>query len=402
MSRHHKGHLQPPRRRDPHQIIIAKGDEVRSFVLRGWMIALGVVFAVGITFWLFAATAYVVFRDDVLAGMMARQTKMQHAYEDRIAALRLQIDRVTSRQLLDQEAFNARLDELMRRQAQLDSRAQAINGAVERARQSGLMPPTSGVDPITTGSIATPTDRAERVEAMLNRVDTALSQLQHASELTLDRIETRTHETEARLRSVLGDLGLDADKLAGPRPPPRLVPGVGGPLVPLHPGVAVDPIELRAVRLEDSVAFVERLRRGLNAVPLRRPVDGEIDVRSTFGPRIDPFLGVPAFHAGIDFGAETGDPVHATAAGTVVSAGRSGGYGNMVEIDHGNGLSTRYGHMSQILVHEGQTVTAGQIIGRAGSTGRATGPHVHYETRVNDDAVNPERFIKASQRLGMW
>ena len=122
-------------------------------------------------------------------------------------------------------------------------------------------------------------------------------------------------------------------------------------------------------------------------MPLHAPVTGEIDETSPFGVRVDPFLHVPAMHTGIDFRGDMGEPIHATAAGTVTSAGWSGGYGNMVEVDHGNGLATRYGHLSAIDVKVGQTIRIGQVIGRLGSTGRSTGPHVHYETRVNGEAV---------------
>jgi murein DD-endopeptidase MepM/ murein hydrolase activator NlpD len=115
---------------------------------------------------------------------------------------------------------------------------------------------------------------------------------------------------------------------------------------------------------------------------------------------MDPFLRSPAMHTGIDFRASYGDPVRATAAGTVVSAGWSGGYGKMVEIDHGNGLITRYGHLSAIDVEEGQSIRTGQTVGRVGSTGRSTGPHLHYETRVDGEAVDPQKFLRAALRIG--
>ena len=105
-------------------------------------------------------------------------------------------------------------------------------------------------------------------------------------------------------------------------------------------------------------------------------------------------------HAGVDFRAPSGHPVRAAAAGRVTMARRNGGYGNMVEIDHGRGMTTRYAHLSAILVKSGQRVRPGQIIGRVGSTGRSTGPHLHYETRVNDRAVDPERFLRAGVKLG--
>jgi murein DD-endopeptidase MepM/ murein hydrolase activator NlpD len=104
-------------------------------------------------------------------------------------------------------------------------------------------------------------------------------------------------------------------------------------------------------------------------------------------------------HTGIDFRGEYGEPIHATASGTVTSAGWSGGYGQMVEIDHGNGFATRYGHLSEIDVKVGQSIRIGQVVGRLGSTGRSTGPHLHYETRVDGEAVNPEKFLKAGATL---
>jgi murein DD-endopeptidase MepM/ murein hydrolase activator NlpD len=125
---------------------------------------------------------------------------------------------------------------------------------------------------------------------------------------------------------------------------------------------------------------------------------GEIELSSGFGVRTDPFLGRPAMHTGLDFRASTGDPVRATANGRVVSAGWAGGYGRMVEIDHGNGLSTRYGHMSRINVKVGQQIHIGQIVGEVGSTGRSTGPHLHYETRIDGEAVDPQRFLRAGAR----
>ena len=115
---------------------------------------------------------------------------------------------------------------------------------------------------------------------------------------------------------------------------------------------------------------------------------------------MDPFLGRPAIHTGIDLRGDVGEPVHATATGRVSIAGREGGYGNMVEISHGNGLATRYGHLSAIDVKVGQTVRIGEVIGKIGSTGRSTGPHLHYETRINGEAVDPQKFLRAGLRLG--
>ena len=121
------------------------------------------------------------------------------------------------------------------------------------------------------------------------------------------------------------------------------------------------------------------------------PVSGT--VTSNFGYRGNPIGGGSGFHEGIDIGVDYGTPVRATAAGKVTMAGWVDGYGNLVEIDHGNGFVTRYGHNSMLLVTVGQEVRAGSIISLAGSTGRSTGPHVHYEVRVNGSPTNPLLFL---------
>ena len=157
--------------------------------------------------------------------------------------------------------------------------------------------------------------------------------------------------------------------------------------------------ERQLYRINVTRAQVDRLNRTLALVPYRKPVIGEVEFTSGFGVRSDPFLGRPAMHTGLDFRAATGDPVRATANGKVVSSGWQGGYGRMVEIDHGNGLSTRYGHLSEINVKVGDIVKIGQVIGAVGSTGRSTGPHLHYETRIDGDAVDPQKFLRAGVRL---
>ena len=117
---------------------------------------------------------------------------------------------------------------------------------------------------------------------------------------------------------------------------------------------------------------------------------------SGFGVRSDPFRGSAAMHAGIDLAAPLGTPVYATADGFVDRAEWAGGYGNLVEIDHGKGLQTRFGHLSRILVQPGQHVTRGMLIALMGSTGRSTGSHLHYEVRIDGRAVNPVPFLQAA------
>jgi murein DD-endopeptidase MepM/ murein hydrolase activator NlpD len=170
---------------------------------------------------------------------------------------------------------------------------------------------------------------------------------------------------------------------------------VGGPLMPVG---ADDPFEAEVEELDDALTKLDGVRRAAVRLPIANPAPGQ-SVTSGFGVRRDPLIGRPAFHAGIDFRASVGVPVRASGAGTVIKAGWNGGYGRMVEIDHGNGLTTRYAHMSRLKVAEGDTVAAGAVIGHAGSSGRSTGPHLHYEVRRNGKATNPVRFISAGKAI---
>ena len=391
----------------PHRIIIAQGDDVHTFILRKWMMALAILLSAGITFWLCAATAYVIFRDDVLAGILARNARTQQAYEDRIASMRLHIDRISSRQLVDQEALSAKMTDVLRRQGQIELRTQHLNAVGEKGRQSSLLQAPLNDDDIKTGSIKPTGESAKAAQDfahILSRIDYNLTRVSINQDRFLSQAEMRAQDTENKLRSIVSELGLDPAAYGAKRAAKRELPSeasIGGPLIPVSSqGEPVDAFRYRTENLKRSQAQVDRIRQALKTVPLRRPVDGELDLSSGFGRRHDPFLGVMAYHAGLDFRGDPGDPIRATGSGKVESAGRDGGYGLMVEINHGNGLSTRYGHMSQINVKVGDSVASGALIGRVGSTGRSTGPHLHYETRINDEPVNPEKFLRAGQKLG--
>ena len=142
-------------------------------------------------------------------------------------------------------------------------------------------------------------------------------------------------------------------------------------------------------------ALATRLPGWPLAVPLRVP----LRLSSPFGLRVHPVTGVPTLHAGLDLVAPAGTPIYATGNGRVLRAGPAGGYGNMVEIQHADGLVTRYGHMQSIAVEAGQEVTAATVIGQLGSTGVSTGPHLHYEIRRAEEAVDPMPFLQAGQAL---
>ena len=144
---------------------------------------------------------------------------------------------------------------------------------------------------------------------------------------------------------------------------------------------------------------LDNLASGAIAVPSDKPVKTAA-FTSGYGVRSDPFRGGAAMHAGIDLAGPHGTPIYATADGLVTTAKwNSGGYGNLIKVDHGRGIETRYGHLAQMLVRDGQQVKRGQLIGRMGSTGRSTGNHLHYEVRIDGRAVNPIPFMKSTDYL---
>src|SRR5262249_6698742 len=293
--------------------------------------------------WLVATGIYFAFRDDVITRLISGQMELQNTYEDRTGELRAQIDRIMGQQFLDQEQVEQRVNALLQRQA---------------------------------------------------RISLSLDKVEQKQAATLTDVEERIDTRARQMQSVLVDLGIDAGRASAKGV-------VGGPFVPVTPPQsATSDFERRLSRIDIGRAQIDRFRQTLVAIPVRKPVIGEIETTSQFGMRMHPLLRRLAIHTGIDLRGDTGEPVRATATGKVTIAGRAGGYGKMVEISHGNRLATRYAHLSEISVKIGQVVRIGEIIGRIGSTGRATGPHLHYETRVNGEAVDPQKFLRAGSTLG--
>lgn len=190
-----------------------------------------------------------------------------------------------------------------------------------------------------------------------------------------------------RSEMALRKLGLDPDAVLA-----AMRSAQGGPLEKLSTSRdgSTDP---RFERLGLSLARMDAYEQGLEGIPQVVPADGGI-ITSGFGYRSDPFTGGGAFHPGLDFKGAFGAPIHAAADGRVSFVGQIRGYGNVVEISHGNGLLTRYAHMSKTMATIGQEVAAGDTIGAIGSTGRSTGPHLHFEVRINNGVVNPRPFLE--------
>ena len=203
----------------------------------------------------------------------------------------------------------------------------------------------------------------------------------------LDELKTRIDAIETDARRLSEISGVPAEEGTSPH-------GAGGPRV-LADAATVTAVEVRASLLEGQLRAYEdalRRKRELERIPSIWPVGGEIT--DDFGVRGNPFGGGSAeFHDGLDIATAWGTPVVVTGNGTVSFAGVKNGYGLIVIVDHGDGLSTAYGHLSKIEVGLGQAIKRGDALGRVGSTGRSTGPHLHYEVRMGESAVSPARYL---------
>jgi murein DD-endopeptidase MepM/ murein hydrolase activator NlpD len=432
------------------------GDAIRS--VRLGRAGVGAIAAIALLSfaWTASVTFYVAFHDDLMGAVIARQAEMKATYEDRLADARTRLDEAASRQLLERNSFKGKVNEVMSRQARLEQRGAIVAALAEMEARSpslaarrqaatpnppdavsvirALDPPTAAgasvedaprayaplpepavqsravkphpIDDSGENLSALPSDAplmpaslagADNLDpsARLAFVDRSLDRIEGAQTKALAAIERAAERSAARDTAIVAETGLDPAKLSVPHGQG----GVGGPYIPAEVdpnGLAPDLALRRVVR---DVATAERLKALMSFVPLGMPLSGDPSLTSTFGYRVDPFLGRLALHPGVDLAEAYGAEIRAAAAGRVVHAGPAGGYGIMVEIDHGNGLATRYAHMSEALVEEGQEVDRGAVLGRLGSTGRSTGPHLHYEVRVDGEPVDPERYLRAGADL---
>jgi murein DD-endopeptidase MepM/ murein hydrolase activator NlpD len=214
-------------------------------------------------------------------------------------------------------------------------------------------------------------------------------------EETIEKLIDRARAVIERTSRNIRGLGLEPDRLlAAARRGNR---SVGGPFVDFSRAARGAPMHASLSTLGERLERLTALREVVDSIPLGRPV-ARAQFASGFGLRRDPFNGHLAMHAGLDFSAPAGTPVMTRTAGTVTRAGYSGDYGNLVEIDHGLGIRTRYGHLSRILVRRGQNVNARTTVGLMGSTGRSTGPHLHYEVIYNGRHIDPRKFVDARQK----
>jgi murein DD-endopeptidase MepM/ murein hydrolase activator NlpD len=302
-------------------------------------------------------------------SLLNREAKVVSA-ENRIAAYRKDVDAVAV--------------DLDRRQAFIEKMVKSYLGEL----------------PADTKAGETVSDSSKESSKTVDKVSMSvpeaapLAQVEARQLAFAERLTRFADRQSAAAEAALRKLGLNPDRMLASLDDRT---AMGGPLIEILPSAngSVDP---RFRRLGLSLARMDALQRGLMGIPQVIPAAAS-HITSGFGYRSDPFAGSAAFHAGLDFKGATGAPIYSAAHGKVAFVGRRPGYGNSVDIDHGNGLRTRYAHMSAFRARVGESVRAGQQIGAVGSTGRSTGPHLHFEVRLNGQPINPRPLLEVAPNV---
>lgn len=429
-------------RRFPEQRLFLKSDEGTRFVRLRPVTQAAILTGFGVVVaWTVIITS-VFLIDMVSAGNSREQAQREQImFQTRLNALSDQVELRTNEAVLAQERFASAMNQVAAMQVRLldsEERRRELETAVdviqatlrrtigERDTARGEVATLRSELSADTGTIQTAAAREAELTRAVDRLAAALEATadQRDGSATLvaeaaaeidrmryeaalaeerqDRVFRQLEEAVAMsmepLDRMLSASGVSTDRLIGQVR--ATYSGQGGPLMPIAVstmGEEPDALSLRANELLAELDVMNLHRIAAERLPFTVPVRGTYRNTSGFGYRNDPFNGGRRLHAGVDFAGARGTHIVAGGDGRVVFAGRQSGYGLMVEIDHGFGITTRYAHMTRLHVSEGERVSRGEHIGDMGCTGRCTGTHLHYEVRRNGDPVNPMTFITAGR-----
>jgi murein DD-endopeptidase MepM/ murein hydrolase activator NlpD len=321
------------------------------------------------------------------------------ALERHITGLRSQLASIEA----EKEEIAAQRSALSRRMTQLQADLKASQ--TRTAQLEGQLDQTKTDLQSTSAQRDHMYEDSQIANVKVRDLETRVSELQRLHRDVMQKLSERTRADLHEVQRIVTRTGLNLDTLlpkegAPPRPSSRLG-GQGGPFIPLFrepppSSEATSNIDQMSSMLGHQLRRLDQIHTVLRSIPLFAPLD-QFQLMSGFGARSDPFNGQPAMHYGLDMAANLRTPVLSTAPGIVVVAGWRSRYGRMVEIDHGNGLRTRYGHLYKINVRRGQKVGFRETVGLLGSSGRSTGPHVHYEVLVNGEPTDPSKFLRAGK-----
>jgi len=334
-----------------------RGAALVSALLLAWL---------GTMAWVGVASLVASWRHD---DLLDREAKVASA-ESRVSAYRENIGKVA--------------DDLKRRQDFITKMVEAHVGDLPASARTGETVSDSHAEAAKT---------IDKVSAMVPEA-APLARIEARQLAFVEALTRMADRRSAAAEAAMRKLGLNPDRMLAAANDQT---AMGGPMFRMATSAdgSLDP---RFRRMGQSLARMEALQRGLDGIPQVLPASFRF-ISSGFGYRADPFDGGAAFHPGLDFKGPIGAPIYAAAKGKVSFVGQRSGYGNCVEIDHGGGLVTRYAHMSGFRTRIGTAVNAGALIGVIGSTGRSTGPHLHFEVRINDHPVNPRPFLEMAPNV---
>jgi murein DD-endopeptidase MepM/ murein hydrolase activator NlpD len=358
--------------------------------------------------WMAYASINIVFKDQLLELKQQKLFEARLDYENRLSGLRASVERINDRLLLDQKSYLKKVDEV---KAEFDDLAEQQKKMEDFFREGWFpLKPNAASEPaqIPNKEGAAETLFTKRYAADFKSRSEVVNPLAEMDEnfLTLHN----KHLSLLKMAHTFSRQKLDTTTVLltklGINPPNPAMPALadagamGGPFISLpEPARRVAEITDGMQSVHDTLEQERKVRGAIAALPLVKPMGQITGISSSFGYRKDPLRLSLAFHGGIDFKGVYGEPVLATSNGRITWAGAHGPYGNLVEIFHDNGVSTRYAHLRSANVSLGQKITRGDIIGWMGNTGRSTGPHLHYETRVNGRVIDPQNFWRTQNDL---
>lgn len=355
-------------------------------------------------FWTAFASINLLFKDQLLELKQQKLFEARLDYEHQLAEMRAAVETESDKLLINQQSYLKKVDEVQGRFEALAAQQQRMHEYFSKGwiplppqpTSADAPAPAPATAPQVEGALALPYSKRfvadfrsdAEVVAPLRDIDARLSSL-HAKHIEmLDRglqfAKSKVEQTAALMHRVNVAVPKESDAV-----------DTGGPFLPVDGADQAqegDQFEAALARVETTLKHNEDLIGAVEKFPLGLPLSQIERISSSYGYRSDPLRHSMALHGGIDFVASYGAPVLTTSPGKVTWAGSHGPYGNLVEIQHDNGVATRYGHLKGVNVTLGQTVKVGDVIGWLGNTGRSTGPHLHYETRVDGHALDPQNF----------
>ena len=416
------------------QIYVRKNGSVTFVPLSSRsLIALTLLFIM-VTGWVGYASVHVIFNNGLGAQREQEVREMQLAYENELNRLRLSYDDLNAQLVLTRDWFSETTDNLEKRHNDLTlvfeqhaaisdelRKMQVSFSSIAKSNQRNrnktelVARERSGQEDRLESRTVAAANEEQEITLASNKIDMQKNKtMPHLSESVyervtslelrqkdlLDALEEKIDLRIAEFEGVINGTEILEPETFMAQVLPEDERAMGGPYIPLSeskPGINSE-LHRQLYRISNNLERLENLSTAVTKIPLSLPIH-DYRVTSGFGPRLDPFKKRAAFHAGVDFGTATGTPVYATLSGTVTRSGYKGPYGLVVEIDHGNGFRSRYGHLARSRVRRGQAVEFQQHIADAGNSGRSTGPHLHYEVWYEGKVRDPLAFLDAGKQI---